>query len=57
MASIFQDDIDECAFNDLTDTLFKFENEMNRFITEGKVITDVRWQKSVSELTIVKEYE
>ena len=57
MASIFQDDIDECAFNDLTDTLFKFETELNRFITEGKVITDARWQKYVSELTTVKECE
>ena len=57
VASIFQDDIDECAFNDLTDTLFKFETELNRFITEGKVITDARWHKSVSELTTVKEYE
>ena len=57
VASIFRDDIDECSFNDLTDTLFKFETELNRFITEGKVITDARWHKSVSELTTVKECE
>ena len=57
VASIFRDDIDECAFNDLTDTLFKFETELNRFITEGKVITDARWQKSISELTTIKECE
>ena len=57
VASIFQDDIDECVINDLTNTLFKFENELNRFIIEGKVIIDARWQKFVSELTTVKECE
>ena len=54
MASIFQGDIDECVFNELIDTLFKIETEMNRFTTEGKVITDARWHKSVGELTSIK---
>ena len=45
VVSIFQNDIDECAFNNLIDTLFKTETELNRFITEGKVITDARWKK------------
>ena len=57
VASIFRDDIDECVFNDLTDTLFRFETELKRFITKGKVITDARSRKSVSELTIVKACE
>ena len=43
VASIFEGDIDEIAFNELVDTLFKNANEMNRFITEGKVITDPKW--------------
>ena len=57
MASIFQDDIDECAFNDFTDTLFKTKTELNRFIIEGKVITDARWQKFVNELATAKTFD
>lgn len=43
MASIFMDDTNECAFNELIDTLFKVETKMNRFSVEGRVITDARW--------------
>ena len=57
VVSIFQDDIDECLFNELVDTLFKIEIALNRFPIEGKVITDARWQKSVSELTTAKTCE
>ena len=57
LASIFEGYIDECAFNELIDTLFKIETKMNRFITEGKVIIDVRWQKTIGELTSIKAYE
>ena len=57
VASIFQNDIDECLFNELIDTLFKVETDLNRFTTQGKVITDARLQKSVNELTTAKTYE
>ena len=57
VASIFHDDIDELLFNELIDILFKVETEMNRFTIEGKVITDVRWQKTVNELATIKECE
>lgn len=30
---------------------------MNRFAIEGRVITNARWKKTLSELKIVKEYE
>ena len=43
VVSIFQDDIDECLSNELVDTLFKIETNLNRFTIEGKVITDARW--------------
>ena len=54
VASIFEGDIDECAFNELIYTLFKIETKMNRFIIEGKVIIDARWQNSIGELTGTK---
>ena len=57
VASIFQDDIDEFVFNELVDTLFKIETELNRFTTEGKVITDVRWKNLVNELATSKTCE
>ena len=54
VASIFQNDIDDFIFNDLVDTLFKIETDLNRFATKGKVINNSRWQKSVNELTTTK---
>ena len=57
MRSIFEVDIDEFYFNELIDTLFKIETEMNRFITEGKVIIDARWQKSVGKLATTRACE
>ena len=57
VVSIFQGDIDECTFKELIDTLLKIETKMNRFIIEGKVITDARWQKSIGELTATKACE
>ena len=57
MASIFEEDTDEVAFHELIDTLFKIENEMNKFTIEGKETTNARWHKSVSELAIVKTCE
>ena len=57
VASIFEGDIDEFSFNELIDTLFKIETEMNRFITKGKVITDTRWQDFFGELATTKTCE
>ena len=57
VASIFQDDIDECLPNELVDTLFKIESKLNMFTTEGKVIIDARWQKLVNELATTKTCE
>ena len=54
MASIFEGDTDGIAFDELIDTLFKVENEMNRFTMEGKATTDSRWHKCVGELATVK---
>ena len=53
----FEGDIDECSFNELIDTLFKIETKMNRFIIEGKVITNAKWQKFFGELAITKTCE
>ena len=57
VASIFQEDIDECLFNELVDALFKIETDLNSFTIEGKVITIARWQKLVNELTTTKTCE
>ena len=57
MASIFEGDIDEFSLNELIDTLFKIEIEMNRFIIEGKVFTNVKWQKTLGELVTIKACE
>ena len=57
VATIFEGDTDELAFHELIDTLFKIENEMNRFKVEGKATTDARWHKSIEELAIVKTSE
>ena len=57
VVSIFQDDIDEFIFNELVDTLFKIETDLNRFTTEGKVVTNARWQKLVNELATAKTCE
>ena len=42
VAPIFEGETDEVAFNDLIDTLFRIENEMNKFVTESKVVIDSR---------------
>ena len=57
MASILEGDTDEFSFNELIDTLFKVETEMNRFITKRKIVIDARWQKFVGELTTIKTCE
>ena len=57
VASIFEDDIDECIFIELVDTLFKIETELNRFTTKEKVITNARWKKPVNELATAKTCE
>ena len=57
VASIFEGDTDEISFHELIDTLFKIENDMNRFVIEGKATTDARWHKSIGELVMVKTCE
>ena len=57
MASIFEGDTSELAFHELIDTLFKIENEMNRFVIEGKATNDARWHKYIGELAIAKGFE
>lgn len=54
MKSIFEGDTNNFTCNELIDTLYKIETEMNRFIIEGRVIIDARWKKFFGELTSMK---
>ena len=57
MVPIFEGEINEVAFSELIDTLFKIENEMNKFVTKSRALTDAKWVKVVSELGVVKTCE
>ena len=43
VAPIFKGEIDEVAFNELIDSLFKIANDMNKFVENSRAITDARW--------------
>ena len=55
--SIFEGDTNEFSLNEIIDTLFKIENEMTRFIMEGKATTNAKWHKFVGELVMIKACE
>ena len=54
--SIFEDESD-IPFNNLIDSLFKVEIDLNKFLIESKAITNARWNKVVRDLDEVRGTE
>lgn len=51
---VFKDENDT-PFNDIIDSFFKVEININNFLVESKAITYSRWNKAVKDLDEVKD--
>jgi hypothetical protein len=47
-------DTEVSSVYELIDELYKLETDLNKFVTEGRAITDAKWQKSVDEFKGVR---
>ena len=54
--SIFEDTSD-VPYNNLIDSLFKVDIDLNKFIVESKEIMDARWTKATQDFQDVKTIE
>lgn len=48
--SFHHDETDVTWVYDIIDDMYKVEADMNKFVLEGRAITDAKWNKSIEEL-------